>query len=96
MLLRGGEKPLSAVSPLLQQLCATWLKCRDVTLNVTLQRDFLSSNHLWIISQSLFFDTGDLRPQSKLAAISSRSVTDPDRTSMTSFFFLARSFFPSS
>lgn len=48
-----------------------------------MQRDFLSSNHLPVISQNLFFDTGDLKPQSKLAATSSQYVTDP--TSMTSF-----------
>lgn len=65
---------------------ATWLKCRNIALKrefLFVQRDFLSSNHLPVISQNLFFDTGDLQPWSKLAATSSQYVTDP--TSMTSF-----------
>lgn len=86
MLIRGREKLLSTVNPPLLQLCATWLKCRNVTLKsdfLFTQRDFLSSNHLSVISQSLFFETGDLRPQSESVATSSQSVTDLN--SMTSF-----------
>lgn len=48
-----------------------------------LQRDFLSSNHLSVISQSLFFETGDLWLQRESAATSPQSVTDPN--SMTPF-----------
>lgn len=102
MLIRGREKPWSAVNPPLLQLCATWLKCRNDTLKsdfLFTQKDFLSSNHLSVISQNLFFETGDLRPQGESAATSPQSVTDPN--SMTSFLsseliFSLPQFFPSS